>query len=282
MKSMKRGKRALRLLLAAATGILLLLLAGRIWLRSLFGKTRFLDQTGVIQSSEALEQAEAQYDLSGVRPATEEELEGTWTLLVIGGSAAAEEEKEGRQDADAVITMTVNRNTQELILYSFHTDLYVKMPGNGGGRLGGAYAAGGGPLLMKTIEENYGIKVNNYAAISLRDVAREIGMLEFETLDISRDGLAVVRELVFSLNADSPVQILSYVSKLLPFVTHNMTEKELMRILLQVPSIIPYYGVEGMVPGTHKVQELDGCLVPEAGELSESLKRVIYAKQAGT
>ncbi len=281
----KKNYKGLRILLIVIAVILIALIAARAWLGGLLGKSNYVKDDDVQVNQEALEtETERQihpedvYDLSGVTPASDEEVENTYTLLVIGGASPEEEESGGRKDADAVITMTINHNSGEVILYSFHTDMYVEFPEGGGGRLGNAYAVGGGPLLTQVMEKNYGIRVNNYACISLKDVAREINMPEFEKLDISRDGLQVVKELVYSLNAVGPVKVASYVASLLPFVTHNLDDQEMMRIIMQIPRIIPYYGVEGMMPGEEPYQEIDNYIVPDAKVLSEDFKARIYTK----
>ena len=247
------------------------------------------------------------YDLSAVSKVTDEEAAGTFTFLIIGGEQGSagglENETEGeglsetagmpeeglsetagmpddlqRPDAEAVFTMTINHNTKEVVFYTFHTDLYVEIPGFGGGRLGNAYAVGGGPLLTQTMEENYGLSINNYAMISFKDVAEIIGMPEFEELDISNDGLMVVEELVYSLGAVQPVQVAGYISKLLPYVTHNMTSEEILHMVFQIPKIIPYYGDKGKIPdeGPYTYQEMDGYIVPDAGQLAAFLKDRLY------
>ncbi len=286
----KKNYGKLKILLIVIAILLIVLIVARSWFGGLLGKTHFVKDEDVELNQEALEtetETEKQlhpadvYDLSGVTLATDEEIENTYTLLVIGGASPEEEEKGGRADADAVITMTINHNSQEVILYSFHTDMYVEIPEVGGGRLGNAYAVGGGPLLTQVMEKNYGIRINNYACISLKDVAREIGMPEFETLDIGRDGLQVVKELVYSLNAVGPVKVAGYITGLLPYVTHNLEDDEMLRIIMQIPRIIPYYGVEGMMPGDEPYQMIDQYIVPDAGKLSADFKARIYTKETG-
>ena len=281
----KKKYRALRIILSIIAAVLILLIIGRSWLGGFLRRSNYLNDEDVKVVEEALEtetervvRPEDIYDLSGVVPATDEEVENTYTLLAIGGASPEEEEQGGRADADAVITMTINHNSEEVILYSFHTDMYVEIPGVGGGRLGNAYAVGGGPLLTEVMEKNYGIRINNYACISLKDVAREIGMPEFEQLDISRDGLQVVKELVYSLNAMSPFKVASYITSLLPYVTHNLDDQEMLRIIMQLPKIVPYYGVEGMLPGDEPYQQIDQYIVPDAAKLSADFKARIYTK----
>ena len=217
------------------------------------------------------------YDLSNVQPITDEQAKNTYTLLVIGGETVEEgEDPDERGDADAIIIMTVNHNIGEALFYSFDTDLYVEIPEMGGGKLGNAYAVGGGPMLLDTMEKNYGLHIDNYASISFKDVARIMKMPEFETMDISKEGLAVVKELVYSLGMLKAMEVTSYISELMPYVTHNMGGDQMINLIFQIPRIVGYYGVEGMIPGEVPVQELDGCLVPDAAYMAQYLRDTLY------
>ena len=113
------------------------------------------------------------YDISQIHQVTDREAENTYTLLVLGGASPGDEDsEEKRGNAYAVIVMTINHNRGESLFYSFDTDLYVEIPETGGGKLGNAYAVGGGPLMIRTMEANYGLHIDNYASISFADVAR--------------------------------------------------------------------------------------------------------------
>ena len=307
-----KKKRALRTVVIILAVLLILAAAAWILIRHFVGRTNYLRDSDVEVNEAAYETErmtetekritpEDIYDISGVSRITEEEAANTYTFLVVGGEKKVLPEEgqseplsdgaeagteaapadETRPDAEAIIIMTINHNTKEVIFYTFHTDLYVQIPDFGPGRLGNAYAVGGGPLLARTMAENYGLPVEHYATISLKDVAEVIGMPEFENLDISNDGLVVVEELVYSLGALQPTQIAGYISKVLPFVTHNLTSEEMLHMLMQIPRIVPYYGCKGKIPdeadaAAYTWQELDGYIVPDAQALSAFLKNRLY------
>lgn len=67
---------------------------------------------------------------------------------------------QGRQRSDVMILCTINKKTKELTMTSFMRDLYVSIPGYGGDKMNAAYAYGGMKLLDKTLQENFGIKVD--------------------------------------------------------------------------------------------------------------------------
>lgn len=72
---------------------------------------------------------------------------------------------EGRQRSDVMILCTVNKKTKELTLTSFMRDLYVRIPGYGGDKMNAAYSYGGMKLLGKTMQDNFGIKVDGQVEV---------------------------------------------------------------------------------------------------------------------
>ena len=266
------------LALILAAGIL----CGIFVIRHMAGRTNFRPDEEVIRIEEtetekALKAADI-YSLEGVTVADEEQRKGVYTLLVIGGGTPEDEEGGQREDAQAVILMTINHNFKECYFESFDAGLYVEIPEASPGMLGHAYALGGGPLLSETIEKNYGVAVDNYASISLKDVAEVIGMKEFETLDVSHDGLEVVEELVHSLHAVRPAQVAGHISKLLPFVTHNIDPEQMMRIILQIPVIVGYVSDKEMIPYQDLCTTVEGYPVADAAATSQRLKKRIYGE----
>ncbi len=63
---------------------------------------------------------------------------------------------------DTMIIATVNDNTNTITLTSLMRDIYLPVPGYGSTRLNAATVYGGPNLLIQTIEENFGITIDNY------------------------------------------------------------------------------------------------------------------------
>ena len=79
-------------------------------------------------------------------------------ILLVGQDRQA---GQGRQRSDTMILCSYNPNTNEVSLISFLRDLYVSIPGGySNNRLNAAYAFGGFPLLYKTLEQNFGVKID--------------------------------------------------------------------------------------------------------------------------
>ena len=66
-------------------------------------------------------------------------------------------------------------------MISLMRDTHVMIPGIGYRKLNATYPNGGGPLLAKTVEENYKIDVDRYVTVdfgSMIDIIDEIGTIE--------------------------------------------------------------------------------------------------------
>ena len=65
--------------------------------------------------------------------------------------------------SDTVILATVNHTKKTVTFSSILKEAYVYIPGVGAGRLTDAYNCGGIELLIKTVSENFGVKIDNYS-----------------------------------------------------------------------------------------------------------------------
>lgn len=279
---MENKKRRSGILPAIVIVLLIVLAAAAGAVFYYMNKGNFLRDEDVEMHKEILEteteiHPEDVYDLSGVKTVSEEETGNTYTLLVIGGQSPKDAEKgELREDADAVIIMSVNHTAGKVYFCSINTQTYADIPEVGGYSLGSAYAVGGGPLLLETMEHNYGIHIDNYASVSLKDVAEIIQMPEFGTIDISNSGLEVVEELVHQMGDLGPGEVAGYISKVLPYVTHNIDQPTMLRLIMQVPKIVGYYSEKEKLPYEDLFREIDGYLVPDIGETSSRMQEQMY------
>ncbi|MCC8050419.1 MAG: LCP family protein [Clostridiales bacterium] len=100
--------------------------------------------------------------------------EDIYSILLIGSDRR---EDNWNGNSDVMIVMTVNTNTQKIILTSFMRDLYADIPGYGVHKLNYAYAAAGADKLIETLEESYDIDIDNYAAVDFDTMAEIIDLL---------------------------------------------------------------------------------------------------------
>ena len=84
---------------------------------------------------------------------------------------------EGRQRSDVMILCTVNKITKELTMTSFMRDLYVSIPGYGKDKMNAAYVYGGMKLLDKTMQENFGIKLDGQVEVDFNGFKSVIDLM---------------------------------------------------------------------------------------------------------
>ena len=68
---------------------------------------------------------------------------------------------------------------------SFMRDLYADIPGYGVRKLNAAHAIGGGPLLVQTIQANYGVKIDNYARVDFNSLTTIIDLVGGVDIELS-------------------------------------------------------------------------------------------------
>lgn len=111
----------------------------------------------------------------GDRPA---EQPGT-TYLLVGSDSREDLTEEQRKDlstGDAAggrtdTIMLLHTGSGPNVLLSLPRDSYVDIPGEGEGKINAAYAYGGPKLLVQTVEQNTGIRVDDYVEIGMGGVA---------------------------------------------------------------------------------------------------------------
>ncbi len=88
---------------------------------------------------------------------------GNGTNYLIIGSDAGPGRVGGRSDVMVLVHVPADHSTVTLI--HFPRDLYVSIPGNGKNKLNAAYAFGGPPLLVKTMQNMLGVRIDHVALI---------------------------------------------------------------------------------------------------------------------
>ena len=99
-------------------------------------------------------------------------------ILLLGIDARPAEET-GR--SDTMVIVTLDADNRVIRLTSLMRDLYVEIPGRKNNRLNTAYVFGGPELLLRTIEQNFGVHIENYVAVNfsmLGNLIDQLGGLE--------------------------------------------------------------------------------------------------------
>lgn len=93
-------------------------------------------------------------------------------VLLVGTDARSRDEA---ARSDVMMLASLNKKTHKLVLTSFMRDIYTYIPDYSTyNRLNTPYALGGAGSLIDTLEQDFGVEINNYAAVNFYDFANII------------------------------------------------------------------------------------------------------------
>jgi LCP family protein required for cell wall assembly len=87
--------------------------------------------------------------------------------------------------SDSVIIASLNKIDKVINIVSLSRATYVAIPGHGHARLNAAYAYGGPDLLIKTVEENYKVRIDNYISVDFNGFSKIIDTLGGVTVPLT-------------------------------------------------------------------------------------------------
>lgn len=79
-----------------------------------------------------------------------------------------------RMRSDSMIVCSINKKTKEITLTSLMRDMYLPIPDKGYGMINATYLSGGFDLLNRTIEKNFGIRIDGNVEV---DFDRFVGLM---------------------------------------------------------------------------------------------------------
>lgn len=85
-----------------------------------------------------------------------------YNVLLIGTD---KEDVDGTARSDTMLLVSVDKITKTLKFTSLMRDMWVEIPDHGEAKLNAAYAYGGTELLIKTIQNNFKVKIDNYVFV---------------------------------------------------------------------------------------------------------------------
>lgn len=120
-------------------------------------------------SSDAITDAEKEYqNISKINIPQDRDV---YNILLIGTD---QRPGDSRGRSDAMIILSINKRTQTVHLTSLMRAMYVAIPGKDWSMLNNAYSWGGADLLLRTIENNLRIKIDDYMAINFSGFTQAI------------------------------------------------------------------------------------------------------------
>ncbi len=94
--------------------------------------------------------------------------------------------------SDSMIMASIDNNSKKIKLTSFQRDTYVYIPGHGYGKINSSYSLGGASLSIRTIESNFGVKVDRYAVVDFTSFKKIIDTLGGITMNLAQDEVAYI------------------------------------------------------------------------------------------
>jgi len=236
--------------------------------------------------------------------------DGLLNILLIGQDRRP---NEGRQRSDCMILCSLNPETKELSMISFLRDLYVQIPGYSDNRLNAAYVYGGFDLIKETFNHNFGVNIDGCLEVdfdSFEQIVDILGGVEIELTSaeaqivgsgategfyllngeqaltytrirkIDSDFQRTARQrallnAVFSKMKNCTLtELMTLVGEILPLMTTDMTDDELMSFAFSLASSLSELKIENYgVPssGNYQNATINGMavLVPDLYEIKK-------------
>lgn len=103
--------------------------------------------------------------------------------------------------SDSMMIATIDPVHKKLKVTSLMRDSYVDIEGYGMDKLNHAYAFGGPQLAIKTINQNFGLNIENFATVNFSSLPIIIDILGGIDLDISDEELEYINKYINNLNS---------------------------------------------------------------------------------
>jgi polyisoprenyl-teichoic acid--peptidoglycan teichoic acid transferase len=110
-------------------------------------------------------------DPSSVRPPKEAQETGTLNYVLLG-SDSRDPGNEGNGRSDTMMLVHLNAKRTKAYIVSFPRDMYVNIPGYGKNKINAAFAFGGAPLAVRTLENLTGVRMDHVVLIDFEGFIR--------------------------------------------------------------------------------------------------------------
>jgi polyisoprenyl-teichoic acid--peptidoglycan teichoic acid transferase len=108
---------------------------------------------------------------SSLRPPKEAAEKGTLNYVLLG-SDSRDPENEGNGRSDTILVVHLNAKRDKAYIISFPRDMWVNVPGYGRNKINAAFAFGGAPLAVRTLEGLTGVRMDHVVLIDFEGFIR--------------------------------------------------------------------------------------------------------------
>lgn len=119
--------------------------------------------------------------------------------IALFGIDTTDDEMKGR--SDSIIIVTLDHNRKEVRLSAIERDTYVSIEGHGQDKINHAYAFGGPALAVKTLNQNFGLNIKDYAVVNFSNMVKVIDALGGVNMDVPQKYVWEVNKFVKSHNS---------------------------------------------------------------------------------
>ena len=115
-------------------------------------------------------------------------------ILLVGEDlrATIDNTDQSNGNTDVIMMISINTKKETVTTTSFMRDIYLQIPGYYATRINAAYSMGGIPLLEKTIQDNFSVKIDRYLKVnfySFIDIVDTMGGLDIKISDEEAKGM---------------------------------------------------------------------------------------------
>ena len=126
--------------------------------------------------------------------------------VMLFGEDYSDGEDHGR--SDSMIMMTIDNRHQKLKLTTFMRDTYVYIPGYDYQKINAAYMFGGPALAIKTIQANFGIKIDRYAVVNYESFVDIVDIMGGVDIELTEDEIGYINfQMYINDQVDGPTTI---------------------------------------------------------------------------
>lgn len=118
--------------------------------------------------------------------------------IALFGVDTTDDEMKGR--SDSIIIVTLDHNKKEIRLSAIERDTYVTIEGRGKDKINHAYAFGGPALAVKTLNQNFGLNIKDYAVVNFSNMVKVIDALGGVRMDVPEKYLGEVNAMISEYN----------------------------------------------------------------------------------
>ncbi|MCR5652961.1 MAG: LCP family protein [Ruminococcus sp.] len=102
--------------------------------------------------------------------------------------------------SDSMIMLSIDNRSKAIKITSFQRDTYLYIPGHGYDKMTHAYPLGGPSLAIRTVEANFGIKIDRYATVDFNSFKKIIDILGGIDMELTDDEIEYINYQMYKNN----------------------------------------------------------------------------------